>query len=57
MKTGMDCSSEPVLTGKVNFSGLLIDATKYCSLGQLTVTKFELGDNIGGICRRQCGPS
>lgn len=43
MKTGMHYSSEPVLTGKDKFSGLLIEAKKYWSLGQLKAAMFEVG--------------
>jgi hypothetical protein len=30
---------------------VLMEATKYCSLGQLTAAMFEVGDSIGGTCR------
>ena len=38
-----------------NMFAVLMEATKYCSLGQLTEAMFEVGGQYRGTCRHVIG--
>lgn len=35
-----------------NVFAVLVDAVRYCSLGQITSDLYEVGGNIGAACKR-----